>query len=136
MVEALRDLSEMVRIQYEVDCLFQAPASKPDVAAETAMYLFRIAQEAVYSALYRSPVVLISIRFKAVRGALVLSVRDDGQDFPEGVGVEEWARGEFPIMHHRSRVMGAKLEFKRVSRGGVEVICSVPRYTRKRRAKA
>lgn len=135
LVEALRDLAEMVRLQNNVECVFRAPANKLTVAPETAMYLFRIAQEAVYSALHRSPVRQVLIRFTATRGALVLSVRDDGASFPKGVTVEAWARAEFPIMQHRSRVIGAKLDFKRFQRGGVEVVCSMPRYSRKRRTK-
>ena len=130
LVEALRDLSETLRFQSRVDCSFQAPAFMPEVAPGTAMYLFRIAQEAVSSALRRGTVKRMAIRFKAVQGALVLSVRDDGPEFPEGVEVEEWVRGEFPIMHYRSRVIGARLEFKRIRRGGVEVVCSIPRYSR------
>ncbi len=130
LVEALRDLSETVRFQGRVDCAFQAPAFLPEVAPGTAMYLFRIAQEAVSSALRRGPVRRMVIRFKAVQRALVLSVRDDGSEFPQGVEIDEWAQGEFPIMHYRSRVIGARLEFKRVPRGGVEVVCSIPRYSR------
>lgn len=132
LVEALRDLSETVRFQSRVDCVFHGPAFLPEMAPGTAMYLFRIAQEAVSSALRRGPVRRMTIRFKAVQGALVLAVRDDGAEFPEHVAVEEWALGEFPIMHYRSRVIGARLEFKRIRRGGVEVVCSIPRYSRAR----
>jgi signal transduction histidine kinase len=125
LVEALRDLAELARIQHHVECGLRAPARKLTVPPTVAMYLFRIAQEALESALHRGAKHL-EIKIHIGRGTLVLRVGDHGPDIPRGTAVEEWAWKEFPIMYYRSRVIGADLAVKRVKTGGVEVICRVP----------
>ncbi|XHR27445.1 MAG: PAS domain-containing protein [Chthoniobacteraceae bacterium] len=132
LVEALRDLAELVGLQHKVSCAVQAPAVRLEVPAQTAMYLFRIVQEAVQSAARRVGVRRLLIRIAALPDGVALCVRDDGEAFPEHVNLEEWARGEFPVMHHRSRVIGAEVVFRRLDPGGIELICKAPCYRRRR----
>ncbi len=132
LVEALRDLAELVGLQRKVSCAVQAPPDRLEVPARTAMYLFRIVQEAVHSAVRRVGVRRLLIRIAALPEGVALCVRDDGEAFPAHVNLEEWARGEFPVMHHRSRVIGAGLEFRRLEAGGIEMICKAPCYRGRR----
>jgi PAS domain S-box-containing protein len=134
LVEALRDLAEVVGYQHKISCVVQAPPSRLEVPSQTAMYLFRIAQEAVHNALRRAEVRRLVIQIAALPEGVILCVRDDGEVFPGHLDLEEWARGEFPVMHYRSRVIGAKLEFRRLENGGIEVICQAPCYRPRRPA--
>ncbi|MEI6562257.1 MAG: PAS domain-containing protein [Verrucomicrobiota bacterium] len=137
LVEALEDLAEQVRSGGEIECVFHAPASRPLLEPQTAMYLFRIAQEAVHNAVTHSQARGVQIRLSMKRDVVVLSVRDDGVGFQksESAPFETRAQIGFPIMHYRSRAIGAKLEIKHRPRGGIEVISTVPRRKapRKRR---
>ena len=134
--EALEDLAEQVRSSGEIACVFHAPTSKSKLEPQTAMYLFRIAQEAVHNAVTHSQARRLQIRLAIKRNAVVLSVRDDGVGFQENVSElrEERSLIASPIMHYRSRAIGAKLEIKQLRRGS-EVISTVPksRAPRKRR---
>ena len=129
LVEALEDLAEQVRAGGEIECVLRAPVSKPVLEPQTAMYLFRIAQEAVHNAVTHSQARRLQIRLSSKRDAVVLSVRDDGVGFSENEPGMAGARSQigFPIMHYRSRAIGAKLEIKHLPRGGIEVISTVPK---------
>lgn len=128
LVEALRDLADQASSNSHIKCQLEAPVSSPVMEAHTAMYLFRIAQEAVHNSLRHSQARRVMIRLSVKRDAVVLSVRDDGVGFSEKEISSYDMRGRigFPIMHYRSRAIGAKLEIKHLRRGGIEVICTVP----------
>lgn len=129
LVDALRELAEEARAGSGIECVLEVPDSKPDMEPQTAMYLFRIAQEAVQNAVLHSQAHKLTIRLLKKRDAVVLSVRDDGIGLPKKSDGTPEAEGQigFPIMHYRSRAIGAKLEIKNPGRGGVEVLCTVPR---------
>ena len=138
LLEALEDLAEQVRAGgSEIDCVFQGPKRQPSVEPQTAMYLFRIAQEAVHNAVAHSQARRLHIRLSTKRDSVVLSVRDDGVGFQKNESgmLNERSRIGFPIMFYRSRAIGAKLEIKHLRRGGIEVISTVPKRktARKRR---
>lgn len=129
LLEALEDLAEQVRSDGAIECVFRPPVSKPVVEPQIAMYLFRIAQEAVHNAVTHSQARRLQIRLSVKQAAVVLSVKDDGVGFSEGDEGESPARSRigFPIMHYRSRAIGAKLEIRHLPRGGIEVISTVPK---------
>ena len=135
LLEALEDLAEQARSVGQIECYFRALVSKKPVEPQTAMYLFRIAQEAVHNALAHSQASRVLIRLSIKRDTVVLSVRDDGVGFSEKElrSYNMPSRIGFPIMHHRSRAIGAKLEIKHLRRGGIEVICTVPQRKSPRR---
>lgn len=125
LVEALEDLAEQVRAAGGVECRFEPPELRRPVEAQTAMYLFRIAQEAVQNALAHFGARRVVIRLAAKAKGLALSVRDDGDAEPGDPDFPIRSRIGFPILRYRSRAIGAKLEQKKPRRGG-EVICTVP----------
>ncbi|MCX6966802.1 MAG: PAS domain-containing protein [Verrucomicrobia bacterium] len=129
LVEALEDLAEQVRSGGQIEAVFRGPNTKPMLEPQTAMYLFRIAQEAVHNAVTHSHARLLQIRLTTKRNAVVLSVRDDGVGFSkdEDADFEARSRIGFSIMHCRTRAIGAKLEIRHLRRGGIEVISTVPK---------
>lgn len=133
LVKALEDLAEQVKASGEIECIFRGPSAKMVVEPQTSMYLFRIAQEAVHNALAHSQARRVEIRLAMKREAVVLSVRDDGVGFSESEGDVVRSRIGFPMMRHRSRALGAKLEIKHLRHGGIEVVCTVPRRKAPRR---
>ena len=137
LVQALEDLAEQVRSGGVIQCVFHPPNSKPMLEPQTAMYLFRIAQEAVHNTVSHSQARGLQIRLATKRDSVVLSVRDDGVGFQENESgiLESRSQIGFPIMHFRSRAIGAKLEIRHLRRGGIEVISTVPKrkIPRKRR---
>jgi len=128
LVEALEDLAEQARSKGQIQCTFRGPTLHQAIDPQTAMYLFRIAQEAVHNALAHSQARRLNIRLATTRDAVVLSVKDDGIGFSEKkLNHDLSARIGFPTMIHRSRAIGAKLEIKHLPRGGIEVVCTVPK---------
>jgi len=134
LVEALEDLAEQVRSPGKIACRFHAPAVHEPLDSQIAMYLFRIAQEAVHNAVIHSQAQRLQIRLTLKPEAIVLSVRDDGVGFSEEEDTAFALRSRigFPVMRSRSRAIGAKLEIKHL-RHGLEVICTVPRRKMRRR---
>ncbi|MDD5350696.1 MAG: PAS domain-containing protein [Chthoniobacteraceae bacterium] len=132
LVEALEDLAEQVRSAGLIECEFHPPPVRKPVEPQTAMYLFRIAQEAVHNALTHFNARRLEIRLAIKPEAMVLSVRDDGEAVPEDPGFSIRSRIGFPIMRYRSRAIGAKLEIKHL-RQGEEVVCTVLRKKIRRR---
>ena len=130
LVEALEDLAEQTRATGAIECVFRPPPTRQTVEPKTAMYLYRIAQEAVRNALQHSGAHRLQISLTHKRDAVVLSVRDNGTGFvaDQPGTCEDATQIGFSIMQHRSRAIGAKLEINHPTRGGIEVICTVPRY--------
>jgi len=139
LLEALEDLAEQARAVGETECLFHGPPGLGHLVMEpkTAMYLFRIAQEAVHSAIQHSGALRLHIRLADKRGATVLSVKHDGGGAnARSSRLDEPSKMDFSMMNYRSRAIGAKLEIKPLRGRGLEVICTVPkRKVARRRAR-
>lgn len=138
LAQALEDLAEQARTLGHFECVFRGPRTAHPVEPKTAMHLFRIAQEAVHNAIQHSGAQRLQITLTHKRDAVVLSVRDNGEGFADekqrSLGRANSHIG-FSIMRHRTRALGAKLEIKHRARGGIEVICTVPKRKRKLRVK-
>jgi signal transduction histidine kinase len=90
---------------------------------ETAMHLFRIAQEAVANAVKHSMAQSVVISLKEQDDQVILTVLDDGQGMPN---VPEASRGMgLRTMMHRARTLGGNLSVKPGATGGTELICKV-----------
>lgn len=132
LIEALEDLAEQARAVGETECSFEKPKLLPTLEPKTAMYLFRIAQEAIQAVLQDTGSSSLKIRLVNKRDAVVLSVQGSGMVEPHSAAFR--GRFDFPMMGHRSRAIGAKLEIKEHRNRGIEVICTLPkRKSRKNR---
>ena len=125
LVEALEDLAEQARAVGETECSFEKPRLVPALEPKTAMYLFRIVQEAVQAVLQDTGSSSLKIRLANQRDSVVLSVKGTGMAEPRSAAFGR--RFDFPMMGHRSRAIGAKLEIKERRNRGIEVICTLPK---------
>jgi PAS domain S-box-containing protein len=125
LVEALEDLAEQARAVGETECSFEKPSLIPVLDAKTAMYLFRIAQEAIQAVLQDTGSSNLQIQLLNKRDTVVLSVK--GSEIAEPHSAALQGRLGFPMMQHRSRAIGAKLEIKEHRNREIEVICTLPK---------
>jgi len=90
-----------------------------------ATHLYRITQEAITNAIKHGKAKPIQVELARRKDDLVLTVENDGLDFP----AEFEARGTgmgLQIMDHRADIIGASLDIHRAAEGGTMVICSFP----------
>lgn len=134
LVEALADLAEQTRAPEGAECVFEQSGAVPALEPKTAMYLFRIAQEAVHAFQADNAVVRLKIRLANKRDAVVLAIKSVGM---ATAGSEAFrGRFAFPMMGHRSRAIGASLDIKGRRGGGLEVICTLPKRRKYRGGRA
>ena len=138
LVEALKDLAEQARATGHIDCVFHGPLRRISLEPQIAMYLFRIAQEAVHNTLSHAHARRLHIQLCNKRAAVVLAIRDDGVGFSQETPSPLTLHSPigFPIMYYRSRAIGAKLEIKHLRRGGINLVCTVPKYKAQRGRKS
>ncbi len=90
---------------------------------QTAMHLYRIAQEAVRNAVKHAKASRVSVQIQGGADRIVLTVTDDGCGPPEATK----SRGMgLSIMAHRARSIGGTLTIVRAEGGGTVVRCEVP----------
>ncbi|SRR5581483_3935124 len=107
-----------------VPCSFVSDGDINVPESNTAVHLFRIAQEAVNNAVKHSRARDIVIALDATEGALALRVSDNGIGFQpngtihRGMGLN--------IMQYRARMIGGVLEIQPNSPTGTVVSCTIP----------
>jgi two-component system, LuxR family, sensor kinase FixL len=126
---ALEEMAVTFRRTTSADCRYVGVSSGLDVPPETALHLYRIAQEALTNAVRHGQARSITIDLREGRDGLVLSVEDNGRGLrrgrPEagtGIGV--------PIMKYRAAVLGGDLSVRRRSPQGVCVRCRIADWPR------
>jgi PAS domain S-box-containing protein len=122
--EGLRQLAKSTRDLFDVDCSTALGSSLPHLDENTAMHLYRIAQEAVHNAVRHGKGAAIEIGLTHQDGTLELSVRDDGAGFEllppgqNGIGLAS--------MQHRAEELGAALRIDSRPGHGTTVVCRLP----------
>lgn len=123
LIQALESLAERVVTSRDIECRFgnETPVLVHNQAV--ASHLYRIAQEAVHNALKHSRATEVTIELTRLGSGIELSVRDNGTGFPtqaasRGIGLK--------TMQQRAKLIGAVLIARTHTKGGVEVVCSVP----------
>jgi signal transduction histidine kinase len=91
---------------------------------ETAMHLYRVAQEAITNAQRHAGAEHIWVRLVRAAGRLVLTVRDDGGGLPEDAAPREGIG--LRTMVHRADLIGATLQVGPAADGGTVVRCALP----------
>ncbi len=107
-----------------VKCRFVCPAQIRVKDGETAVHLYRIAQEAIGNALKHAHATEITVSLAGRAGTVVLKVADDGtglgkskQESSGGVGLR--------VMQHRAATIGAELTIQSKRNKGVTVTCTL-----------
>ena len=135
LMSALHELAGYTTRLFGVACRFECPSPALVDDNVAATHLFRIAQEAVNNAVRHGKPKLIVIRLVRARGALTLSVRDDGR----GLSRRNAARSDgmgLAVMRHRAGMIGGVFNIARAPRRGTVVCCRVPRARQKKGADA
>ncbi len=122
---AIAELVDSTTNLGRVQARFVCPAPVRVKDTETAVHLYRIAQEAVGNALKHARATEIEVKLVQRAGAVVLSVSDDGQGMPaapqknasHGVGLQ--------VMQHRAATIGAALTVDSKRGRGVTVTCTL-----------
>lgn len=122
---ALAELAERTAQTGRAGCRFECSDAVVLKDNETAVQLYRIAQEAVSNALRHSEAREIVIGLSSVGGAIEMCVADDGKGLPEpgnpvprtGIGLQ--------VMRHRANSIGAELTVESRRGRGVRVCCTL-----------
>jgi len=90
--------------------------------------LYRIVREAITNAVKHGKAKNISIKLLLTKIGTVLSVKNDGRNFPklqprgEGLGLK--------IMKYRTELIGGSLDIRKGDKGGTVVTCTLPKIKR------
>jgi len=124
LMAALKELAESTARAFEITCEFRYDNPVQVNDTQTAVQLFRIAQEAVSNAVKHSQAKRVDIHLAKQSGNIVLSVRDNGVGIPDkaakGTGMG------LLTMNHRAQMMGGTVTVSQRPAGGTQVTCSVP----------
>jgi len=121
LTHALRDLADTTAELYEVACTYDCPEPVRVASSTVANHLYRIAQEAVSNAVRHGEPTHIVLRLVRRRGALVLTVEDDGRGLP--ADAESTGGMGLRTMRHRAGRIGGLLEVWPRPGGGTVVSC-------------
>jgi signal transduction histidine kinase len=120
LVLALESLAQSVTRLQGVTCTFRFHGRAPDCDEETAMHLYRIAQEAINNATRHGKARNIAVSLDVAGYLMTLRILDDGvgisESNPNGTGLT--------IMRYRARLSGGELRIEQPKSGGTLVSCS------------
>jgi PAS domain S-box-containing protein len=117
---ALRELCS--RMSGDVSCRCDCPRSLR-IDQNVAVNLYRIAQEALTNSMKHAKASEITVCLDRTNGAILLTVKDDGQGKGRGRG----GRGLGTLMmEYRANAIGGTLRVESTQRRGTSVTCRVP----------
>lgn len=122
----LADLARRISASGRVRCRYEGPAETAFVDTNSAIHLYRIAQEAVTNAVRHASASEILIQLDDAGGGLRLIVSDNGQGLPTrreataGIGLR--------IMRHRAEAIGAVFTMQSHPGSGVRVECHLRHF--------
>jgi PAS domain S-box-containing protein len=125
LVSSLQELANNTQHLFGVKCDFHGERKIDLAHPEDASHLYRIAQEAVTNAIKHGKAKKIHIKLACKEDQAVLTVENDGRDFPAefekrgtGIGLQ--------IMDHRVDLIDGELMVKKAAGGGTIVTCTFP----------
>jgi signal transduction histidine kinase len=128
LVPALQELALTAEKNYGIQCSVQYDVFQETYNTDTAIQLYRIAQEALNNAVKHAQPKKIVIHFGKENQALFLSVQDDGAGIKKTAGK---SRGlGLHIMRYRAELIGAKLQIQSAPFAGTLIKCSLSNETK------
>jgi len=121
---ALECLARRTRESSGVACDFHDGINIRIGDRQTALHLYRIAQEAVANAVKHARPRRIAVTLGETAGRLVLHVEDDGCGMPASVAHSSGMG--LNLMTYRAGILGGTLDVESVPGGGTRVVCRVP----------
>lgn len=124
LMDGLRELAASISADGRVHCAVECPQTVSLATVEANMHLYRIAQEAVASAVRLGHARNIVIELKAITRRIMLSITDDG----DSLSSDDWIKDGLgrQIMNYRADLIRATLEVELLPGGGTRVTCSLP----------
>ncbi len=122
---ALEELAATTGSLFNISCTFRCDKFVAPNGISVAINLYRIAQEALTNAIRHGKAKNIHIELASNRDRSMLTVKNDGLDFPEvldknkGIGLK--------IMEYRADMIDGSLNIHRGLSGGTIVTCAFPR---------
>ncbi|UCF15630.1 MAG: GAF domain-containing protein [Phycisphaerales bacterium] len=123
LTAALQELVNATEKMFGVRCDLKCDELVPVIDAEIATHLYRITQEAITNAIKHGRAKNIQVEFVSGAGKSILTIENDGLDFPEKIEAKNSGMG-LQIMDHRADIIGASLEIGKAPNGGTIVTCS------------
>ena len=123
LTAVLQELAATTEKMFGVRCALECDETVPIDDAEVATHLYRIAQEAITNAVKHGKAKNIRVELARKKDETVLTVENDGRDFPE----EPESRGAgmgLHIMNHRADIIGASLDICKAAKDGTILTCS------------
>jgi signal transduction histidine kinase len=124
LVPALQAMVKRTSDEFGLICGFRHQGDIAVAGGQTAMHLYRIAQEAVSNSIKHAKAKRVAVLLQGDGDGIELQIRDDGCGPPDatrprhGMGLS--------IMMYRARAMGGTLSIGRAEGGGTVVSCHVP----------
>jgi PAS domain S-box-containing protein len=124
LVSALTTLAYNAEKTMQVTCRFRCGKSVSIKNLVEAKQIYRIVQEAITNAIKHGKAKKIDINLRLTKKGIVLSVKNDGLDFPKlsprrkGLGLR--------IMKYRTGLIGGSLDIRKGDKGGTVVTCIFP----------
>jgi PAS domain S-box-containing protein len=125
LISSLHELAASTQHLFGIHCTFRYDKLITMSNSESAVHLYRIAQEAVTNAIKHGRTKNIEIRLESAEDNAVLTVENDGRDFPKEYEVRGTGMG-LQIMDHRVDLIGGTLKIRKGPKGGTIVSCTFP----------
>ena len=124
LAEALSELARDVRETSGIACSYYGTPELQVHDSDTALHIYRIAQEAVNNALKHASPERIDIHFSRTDHTLELVVEDDGS----GIQTTDARQGQLGLhlMRYRAGIIGGELHIESPRGGGTRVSCRIP----------
>ncbi len=125
LMPALQEFAATTQNLFGICCTFKCDKPIRIDDAAVAVHLYRITQEAVTNAIKHGGAKNIQIVLTYGRDKSVLTVKNDGLDFPKEFEKRGTGMG-LQIMDHRVDIIGGSLDIHKASEGGTIVTCTFP----------
>jgi signal transduction histidine kinase len=130
--ESLRELARKTSRMFNVECTYDGVETICLADDDTALNLYRVAQEAVSNAVKHGKAKRVTVDLEVGPPGLTLSVQDDGVGFdPAAVTARAGSAGGgqgmgLLVMRYRAGAIGGRLDVRSAVGGGTVVRCRVP----------
>jgi PAS domain S-box-containing protein len=120
LAELVQNTASLGRVKVKFIC----PTAVRVKDTETAVHLYRIAQEAIGNAFKHSGATAIVVSLLQRGGTVLLAVTDDGKGLPKA-GEKSGGGVGLQVMQHRAATIGAELTIETKRGDGVTVTCTL-----------
>lgn len=122
LFEALQTLQRSLEFLFGASCHLETDGPLPALPRDTALHLYRIAQEAAHNAGRHGNPENIWIHLRS-NDRITLIVEDDGKGLPENVSLNQQG---LQTIRYRAEVIGASCQIRSRPKEGTSISCHLP----------